>query len=261
MCGLYGLVGQGIITEDLGAFKTLAIANLHRGIHATGLVVDGNASESYQMEKLAVNAVEFYEEEYQKSTYIRPHIRHNVIMGHNRHATVGDTDEDDNAHPFEVGNLTVFHNGTLVDEKYLLDADKTDSEQLAQDIERRGLSKVVEEISNESAFTVVTYDKAKKVLEFVRNTKRTLFFTMHKTRAVMYYSSAKVDLEYALNRNNIPLGTIYTIDPGYIMKVKPGSLTPNCVKNFSFEQVTLQKAKPKPPMYHLTDTDRYSMYN
>ena len=228
MCGLHGVFGPGIKDIDVKVFHSLAIANIHRGVDGTGVMLKGFGStmpNSLEIDKGAVNAVEFWGDYVETSTHLKPGQRHKCILGHNRAATVGDNDEDDNAHPFYIDkSLVVFHNGTLVDKKYLQEG-KTDSELLAEDIHKRGLKTVLEELDPKSAFALVIYDVKKDRIYMARNNHRHLALAVSTDRSVFYYSSDFRDLEYSLLRNSVHGYTLYGVNQGHIFTFIPSSIS------------------------------------
>ena len=200
MCGLYGVIGSGMQKQDTLVFESLVIANVHRGIDACGVMVEGYHKNNFQMDKKAINPVEFWGN-YVSSTNIIPNAGHYAILGHNRATTIGE-DSDENAHPFIEDNLVVFHNGTLRDKQFQHKT-QSDSMMLAKAIKKDGLVSSLSFLDEKSAFCVVVYDKLRKSLTVTRNTKRSFYFALNKTRKVMYYSSCLHDLRYALSKNGV----------------------------------------------------------
>jgi len=96
-CGMVGFSGS--TNFDVEKIKQLFLANMPRGVHSTGMYNDGEIS------KLTENAIEFLA--------INNIVPAKIFMGHDRHATVGNKSDVDNAHPFKYGTIVGQHNGTL----------------------------------------------------------------------------------------------------------------------------------------------------
>jgi hypothetical protein len=122
-----------------------------------------------------------------------------VVIGHVRASTKGGI-SDSNAHPFVFPNLVGVHNGTLKDQKYLHDKEKTDSELMFKDISERGVEAVLTELDRDSAFAIVMYNKIDRKVYFARNELRPLSFAFIEDRAVMYWASEPGMLRFVLDR-------------------------------------------------------------
>lgn len=224
MCGLFGMIGPGITQTDLLFLQEIGYVSALRGRDGTG-VVQGSLYEKYCSHKIKKEDSEYsqfmwYHQNCKGgSPLVLNDTTCNYFLGHVRHATKGAINSD-NTHPFDVGQLVGMHNGTLKDLKYD-HKDKTDTELLLKDIQERGPLRVLREISKDSAYAIVYLDKREKQIVFARNEKRTLFYTYHVHRSVMYYASEKWMLEAIADRNDIVIGDLYRVEAGYIHKISP----------------------------------------
>lgn len=196
MCGHCGVLGPGINSWDLSVVKDLLTVSTLRGEDGTG-VLQGKAENwfgvqriDYVIEKMAAQALYYkwyHARAKEGNRRILSNISDNFVCCHVRAATKGYV-TDDNAHPFEFEKLVGMHNGTLRDKKYE-DKDKTDSELMFKDMDERGIIPVLEQLDPWSAYACVIFSKEDGTISFVRNDQRTLYYSVHETRAVMYWAS------------------------------------------------------------------------
>lgn len=184
MCGMCGYSGSKDF--DVEKMKMLMLANMTRGVHSTGMFNNGTIS------KLADNAIEFLAEE-----EIIPGI---IFMGHDRHATIGNKSNVDNAHPFRYGTIVGQHNGTLRnhwkmlrDQGFYMKDYDVDSQVLVSLInEDKEELKVFQEL--EGAAAVIWHDTDHNNRLYVyRNSERPLFRGMIGDG--MYVSSIELSLK------------------------------------------------------------------
>ena len=153
-------------------------------------------------------------------------ITNNFFAVHARAATAGSL-AGDGAHPFDTGNYVGMHNGTLTDWSYQ-DRQITDSQLMFEDMEKRGIKEVLEDLDPKSAYAIIVLDKTTGLLHFARNTMRPLFFCYNQKRNVMYWASEEWMLTTMLKRRGEEIhkgemfyfaaNNIYTIDPSRIDK-------------------------------------------
>jgi glutamine phosphoribosylpyrophosphate amidotransferase len=108
MCGLFGCAGHVQKSKKHALISSLAIMNVSRGNHSTGIGVmtdDGR----HEIVKNAMVAHNFI----QRKAFIEAvKIPSTAIVGHCRHATQGDV-RNANAHPFRFGSIVGTHNGMV----------------------------------------------------------------------------------------------------------------------------------------------------
>ena len=194
MCGLVGAVGTLKYTHEKW-FKQALLCDTVRGHHSTGVtVVKKNSVDSF---KYAIPAAYFMDLAPAKSL-INSITGADVVMGHNRHATAGNSGAHVNAHPFKHGDITLMHNGTLTNHRTLTtDHFTVDSEAICAAISREGAEVIVPKLKG--AFALVWYDESDGTLNFVRNNERTLFLAI-SNEGSMLWASEKGMLEWLLSK-------------------------------------------------------------
>ena len=202
MCGIVGVLGGGIVSADSKVFTQLLQIDTLRGAHSTGVFLTDNVDSAIY--KKAVDGYTFTDLRTYGRVLDSTKCIPSLLLGHNRYATMGSIN-DENAHPFQDGDTTLVHNGSLKTgwENYLHDSKRTfvDSEAICFNVEHEGMKKTVEKLNG--AFTLISHDKAEDTVTFVRNDERPMYFTHHKHRDVMYFASEAYMLDMVLTRNNI----------------------------------------------------------
>tara|TARA_R100000365_G_C2748096_1_gene78857 strand:+ start:4479 stop:5684 length:1206 start_codon:yes stop_codon:yes gene_type:complete len=215
MCGLVGVIGD-INFQDAKVFQQLLFVDTLRGSHSTG-VATNNTDNEVQVYKRALSAPDFLQ--LKQGGTISSSIQGDFLMGHNRYATQGQVN-DANAHPFTYGNITLAHNGTLIDQTTLPDHKDfpVDSENIAYAM---GQTSNPEEVISilKGAFALTWYNDHMMEFYIVRNDERPMWIAKHKTRNVYYYASEMYMLEAILTRNDVsyelkelPAGTVATFN-------------------------------------------------
>lgn len=136
-----------------------------------------------------------------------------VMMAHNRYATRGGISSQ-TAHPFQCGNITLCHNGTLDTQFGLPDHAKfsVDSENIAHAFAVKGAEEIIPKL--EGAFALTWWDEGEKTFNMVRNEDRPLCIATHKKRNVSYYASERKMLDAILDRNSITDVTFLDLPAG-----------------------------------------------
>ena len=253
MCGLFGMAGLGIQKQDISFLKQLGLVSQLRGTHGFGLINIEHRGIEFSKDCYDFNACLEFEPRLIESIMTRAYV------GHVRHATVGKLTKD-NTHPFDFDNFIGMHNGTLVDDAYTIDLDKTDSEQMFATIDElvnegmtieEALVEVFGNLDDKSAYAVTLVDKSNNDIIFARNHRRPMAFAMNKHRAVKYWASEVDMLEYVLDRNGIEYGNLIRPDPHQIIRLPLSSIKPASVKNSdAIYQVT--KVPYTPPVKEVT---------
>ena len=197
MCGLIGVTGN-IFHKDLKFVKQALIADHFRGVHSVGLAAVKR--DEVATRKMAINPIDFLDLTSVKSMMTMQAI---AFIGHNRHATQGAVNNN-NAHPFTHGDITLAHNGTLTN-KHALERDfqapkfDTDSELVCWLIDNYELSAVIPAL--EGAFALTWWDDRDKSMNIIRNSERPLHVA--GVGCNVYWASEKKMLEWLLDRNEI----------------------------------------------------------
>lgn len=203
MCGLFGMAGPGIIAKDYKILADIALVSQLRGLDATGIFqVSGHQMDKYRLVKSPDdwNYFYWYHQAHEKGCKeILSDINARVVLGHVRHATRG-AKNNTNCHPFEFPNLAGAHNGTLVSKEYQHES-KTDSELLYKNISEKGPQDTLSELYDDDAYALTWFDKDQKKLFLTRNTGRTLYITVLKSRGVLYWASEGWMLDVILARH------------------------------------------------------------
>lgn len=137
-----------------------------------------------------------------------------ALLGHNRKGTQGKV-SDENSHPFNYGNITLFHNGTLTYNKALSSKYAVDSESIADSLSKavddEDIIKVLEKI--DGSFSLVWYDLGRDTINFARNKERPMYFAKAGTGSMVYASESGM-LSWLCTRNNIPFKDVVATEVG-----------------------------------------------
>lgn len=199
MCGIV-LAGGNLVSTEAEIFNNLLYADVFRGVHATGVFAK-RLDDGIVMAKAAIPSYEFMKtQEYidiltgKGTTTIAPAF----IVGHNRHATKGASGDSKNAHPFQHGNITLVHNGTLIDTSLLPEHEKfiVDSENICYSINKIGAAETIQRL--DGAFTLVWHDASDDTVHIIRNEERP--FHLAKVGQDWFGASEEDMLMWILNR-------------------------------------------------------------
>lgn len=224
MCGLVGILGN-ITSRDSTLFSQMLLADELRGKHATGVarVVTDNTSLSVGYGKLAIAASFFrHLPIFDTLTAVTPSLT--ALLGHNRHATKGASDNHKYAHPFKHGHITLMHNGSLTTHYSLTKETFTvDSEAICSAFAQGNPVDIIPTLRG--AFALVWVDERDQTINFVRNSERTLSFAFDEKGDKLYWASEKNMLKWLLERDmtfasggfdydmltDLPVGEIWTL--------------------------------------------------
>lgn len=228
MCGLVGVYGN-LFANDLKFFNQALVADYFRGKHSTGIASVDDKGNPFVFKK-AVDPITFLQFK-PVDTAISTSKR--LIMGHNRHATLGGVN-DVNAHPFVQGDITLCHNGTLdnklaLERRFLTAGQKsfdTDSELIAWLFDNYDHTDIIPEL--EGAFALTWWDESDSTFRIVRNSERPFSYAAGKAR--VWYASEKLMLEWLLDRNNLD----YSADE--VKELDVGNLV-----EFTYDRGTVEK--------------------
>jgi predicted glutamine amidotransferase len=195
MCGIVGAVGD-IEHKMHKVFKDLLQIDILRGPHSTGVVaVEDNGKVSTA--KCVGGPVDLFDT---KTFETMMYGKKKVLIGHNRYATQGAVNKR-NAHPFNHGNITGVHNGTLRRQNLLPESKDfaVDSENIMYAINKEDIFVTVGKL--EGAYALAYYDEADTTLNLVRNKERPLFICNVEKSNTIFFASEAWMLFGALTRN------------------------------------------------------------
>lgn len=238
MCGIVGVIGK-IGKAERDVFKQLLIVDSLRGPDSTGFInAKGNRTDYF---KKAGDPYFVMESRRFDTELLKPS---NVLIGHNRWATVGAVNTM-NAHPFDFDNVIGVHNGTLRNKHALLDSHKfvVDSENLYHAINVDGVHNTIPKV--EGAWSLVWWDKKEQKVNFLRNEERPMAMCVSTDKKTLFFASEVGMLLWILARNGIKHEPIVltSVDHLYTLKVKDefeGVATP--LNDF---EITKLEGKPK----------------
>jgi hypothetical protein len=225
MCGLVGIFGD-LFPDHLKVFKQALVADYFRGKHSTGITCVKASGDVFN-KKLALDPINFLD---LKSVDDNLVTTNTLIMGHNRHATLGGVNAA-NAHPFEHGNITLMHNGTLnnkagLQTKFDSPIFGTDSELVCWLINEHGPEVTIPLL--QGAFALTWYDASDSTFNFIRNEERPM--TLAVDVDVVLYASERAMLEWIMHRNNLKLAdfSFFTPEKGKHYKFKYSARVVSC---------------------------------
>lgn len=185
MCGIVGMAGKLTAQHKDIMSAMLTVCSL-RGMHSTGTFIVKEKANNVTVNKTVGPPIELFNTVgYDRlSSY-----NASVFGGHCRAATHGAINRR-NAHPFENDRIVGMHNGTLENWRgSLKDASffDVDSECLMHNIAEFGVEEVIPKVRG--AYALVWFDKEEGTLNFLRNSKRPLWFCMTEDNEVMFWAS------------------------------------------------------------------------
>ena len=231
MCGLVGIAANNISAPERKMFNTMLFLDEIRGPHSTGVATMDKAG-TVNTYKRALKASDYMQLNGHTSNMLNGD---RVIIGHNRYATVGSKD-DNNAHPFTHGGITLAHNGTLTHKTTINSDDRsfgTDSETVAYAFSKEPAKDVIERLQGAYALTWIDEDMG--TINLARNDERPLF--VGRLVDGIVWSSEKAILELAAAHNKIKVESIEELPVGSWRAWEIGKMT----EGFYEEEFTPKK--------------------
>jgi len=237
MCGHVGVAGD-LNVAATRAFKDMLYMDALRGEHGTGIATIPFRGER-TVERSNIVKAPFSASICLKNGAFEKAAENptsGVIIGHNRHATVGEHIQG-NTHPFLRGDIIGAHNGTVSIANRDLDVDGsfgTDSEKIMASINKHGIQDTVKNMTScsQGAWALVWYDFKTNEINLLRNDYRPLYYGFSKDRKQMYWASESYMLQAATSRRDASLDKVYSLPvdthlrwtvpkPGEVFQDKP----------------------------------------
>lgn len=199
----------GFISQERDMFWAMMLLNSMRGAHSTGIAGVDHSGDVDIMK--SVGGPESFSSWKESDRFFERIVtRYVAVLGHGRYATRG-TIKAPNAHPFEEGNITLIHNGTMTnfdraekDYKKINNTKRkfeTDTELCAAIAANDGVGELIK--SYDGGYAFIIYDKENMTFTVTRNNERPLFMFRRKYRDMYYLSSDKAVFAYLQERFNI----------------------------------------------------------
>lgn len=195
MCGLYGAYGW-IGSDEKRGIKALQMFSQLRGRDSSGIAVVPNVKSAKVTVLKTVGGQESLiregEKLFDQGTWDLKPINIQCVIGHCRHATVGIVN-DENAHPFEYGDIVGCHNGTVYKSNLShLEShahDLIDSQILIKELSREDTTpaEVLEYVHG--AWALTWWDKKEDNLHMCRNSRRDLFVVKTEDGRTLFWAS------------------------------------------------------------------------
>lgn len=219
MCGLFGLVGSGITHQDLTVLQDLAIMSTVRGYEGTGFALGAvhKPQRVHIIKKEKSDPLWFYRTLSKDDAKEMDNPCWDFFLGHCRKPTEGD---EHGVQPFDFSEITGTHNGTV---EINQEGFHSDSQALYSKINDLGIHATLKTLKDNDSYSLVWWDKKTRTVNFLRNSKRPLWFCLNDTRTVLYYASELGILRAALERRDIKLlaNTHYYPQPGVLYQFEP----------------------------------------
>lgn len=224
MCGIFGVISNsvgGLYNKDETMLKELMIVNSLRGAHSTGLF-GGSIDDAAEYAKAVGGPYEFLDHPKTQPFIDKIVRKFKYVVGHGRHATRGKI-TGNNAHPFQVENITMVHNGTVLNSG-LVDVSKHDVDSLAiaHALAKHDAVDVFKDING--AYAIVYHDAFKRTLNFVRNKDRPLYLGINKKEERLFFSSEKNMLITVAMRNGFSFDDVFLLPEDTLFTFSKGSL-------------------------------------
>lgn len=243
MCGHVGVAGE-VNWKVEKVFRTLLRLDVIRGEDSTGIAAM-SLTGAVKIAKEATNAYDFLSTNKDSAEIFKGF--HRALMGHNRAATKGKV-VNENAHPFEFGDIVGAHNGTLKRYNNLLDGNKfkVDSQAVFYHMSEESTEDLWKNLDGAAA--LVWMNKKEKTLNFLRNKERELWYTITTDGNTFMWASEPWMLMVACAREGLDIEkpVIFKTDVHYT--IEP------CTKNFNMKVRELEAYKfvytPPTVTYH-----------
>ena len=205
MCGIVGCLGN-INQPEKKAFRDMLLFDVVRGQDSTGILgVPFPAQDEPFIRKEVGHPMNLWDMNPTDETFdhrgaVMPFVK--VLLGHNRAATMGEITQE-NAHPFQFGDISGVHNGSLWETYSLLGDHIVDSKCIYDTIEQEGIDYTWERLNGAAA--LVWWDDGAERLYMVRNGERPLYMFSNNKHDALFWASESWMILAAMGRNNISM--------------------------------------------------------
>jgi len=205
MCGIVGIIRKTDkhLSKLDSALSEMLFFDVLRGAHSTGVAHRKwdwkDQKYNVLIRKEAKSSPSFISSKDYREFMTGFETSSQFAIGHNRYATAGKI-EDENAHPFQHGKITLVHNGSLRNWRSLLeDAAQfdVDSEAVAYNLNVKGFEWTINRLHG--AYALVWFDEEEQTLNFYRNSERPFWFV--HTKDVIGFGSERFIVAAGLERN------------------------------------------------------------
>lgn len=224
MCGLITILSKKdayLPQAYESIFKQLLYVNALRGFDSTGVCrIDYNHNPQIEKDVLAAGSFLFKNSN-------KLFFSGRALLGHNRAATKGSITIE-YAHPHQVDNITLIHNGTLYNHTKLVHV-PSDSLAITTKFATNDPKEIIPQL--EGSFALIWYDSKNKSYHWIRNDQRPLALLETKDAYVLVSESDMGN--WILTRNGINVISSKEILPLDYYSFKLG------------EEIKIDKLKPK----------------
>ena len=224
-------------------FRQALFADTLRGYDSTGMFHVSRTTKEVSKFKRAMPAYDFLE--HHKVDNIINNIHANKFsVGHNRWKTRG-APNNRNAHPFQHGDITLVHNGTLSSYSFLCNERfDTDSETICKalsNVEPDDVQEVIKEL--DGSFTLVWYDKRIDALRIIRNEERPINIGVCKNANAGVIASEVGMLRWITGRLGIGIQSVSSPKPGMLLSYYDDAAKPDVKEMKLYEKKTYSYGK------------------
>lgn len=218
MCGLVFAGGKTSMSAmDVTLFEQMLQCDTYRGDHSTGVCAVFKPYNQEPFTKTGKAAIDGFD--FVKTQLFEDLTRHKsvsavgaatyslfpkALFGHNRYATIGAVNAE-NAHPFQVGHITLAHNGTLnfgwknsLPDGHLF---TVDSHCVANAMAVLGVDSLIQKL--DGAFTLIWHNALDQTINIIRNEERP--FHLWETSLGDWFGCSEEKMgDWILTRGKLP---------------------------------------------------------
>lgn len=248
MCGITGVAGN-LNQKSLDVLRDMMITSQVRGMDSAGVcVVPSYSQGKIEIQKDAVPMSVFLVENPLFDYKLRIKSIPKAVIAHARAATLGRVTQD-NAHPFQYGNVIGVHNGSLTDWNGLEDYKSldVDSKAIFNTIAKKGIDHTWKSFRGPAA--LVWWDQEDSSINMIRNEDRGLYVVFSEKKDAIFWASELWMITTAAMRNGVSLhkekdsNGVEILDFLYL---EPDNLYKFIPSNINIEMKEVRKLEKKP---------------